>query len=395
MKYFVFCFLIVFSTQCKDNSYHFIKNGNSTGVTENEILIGSSSAIGGIASFLGKQLTQGSMSFLKEVNSKGGINGRQIKLKIYDDLYDPELTLENTEKLIKKDKVFILFDYMGTPTSKKIIKIINEEKIPVLGLFTGAEFLRNPFQPYVLNVRASYYAEVEKIVDYWISQNKSKISVFMQDDSFGSSVLSGAKLALSRYKLRVHSIGKFKRGEMPGEEEVDSLVKTAPDGIIMVGTYGPLARFVKMAKDRGLKNASFHTVSFVGSKAFAASLLMEGKRVSENVFVTQVVPSPYMIENKAVKEFTVLYKKYFPEEEVNYVALEGFINAKILVKALEKCGKNLTREVFIRTVETMSGYDAETGMPPDIAIDNHDFFEDVKISKIIDGKFQVIGVNNK
>lgn len=142
------------------------------GISDNEIIIGSSAALSGHASFLGTQLTQGSLSLINEINGKNGIHGRKIRLLSYDDGYEPDRCLENTRRLINTDEVFILFDYVGTPTSAMIINIVNEKKIPVLGLFTGAEFLRNPFQPYIINIRASYFKELEVIIDFWISRNK-------------------------------------------------------------------------------------------------------------------------------------------------------------------------------------------------------------------------------
>ena len=114
------------------------------GVSDSEILIGSTAALGGHASFLGTQTVHGSLAYINEINSKGGVHGRQIKLISYDDQYDPPKTVANTQKLISQDGVFALFDYVGTPTSVKIIDLVHQAQIPSIGFFTGAEALRNP-----------------------------------------------------------------------------------------------------------------------------------------------------------------------------------------------------------------------------------------------------------
>ncbi len=389
VKYISLLILIIITLSCGNKpGYHASKT--QTGITAKEILIGSSAALTGHASFLGTQLVQGSLAYIKEINRKKGINGRRIRLISYDDRYEPKLCIKNTEKLITEDRVFILFDYVGTPTSKKIIEIINRNRIPVVGLFTGAEFLRNPLQPYILNIRASYFKEVETIVDYWIKRGRNRIAVFMQDDAFGEAVLAGTEIALARHKRVPVIIGCYTRGKLPQISIVKKIVGEKPDAVVMVGTYTPLAHFVKMAKDAGLNDTEFHTVSFVGSEAFARKLIKEGDNVKEKVFVTQVVPSPDDPWNSAASEFRELYNIYYPGEAPNYVAFEGFINAKILVEALKRCGWEISREKLISVIESMSDYNADTGLISDIAPGNHNFFDSVKISRIKDRSFQVI-----
>src|SRR5271157_4057294 len=135
------------------------KKIETPGVTDTQVLIGTSCPLGGYASFLGTQYSHGSEAFINDINDKGGIHGRRIKLIVYDDQYDPAKCVANTQKLIGEDRVFMLFDYVGTPTSVKIIDIVNKAEVPTFGFFTGAEALRTPFRPYMFHVRDSYYGE--------------------------------------------------------------------------------------------------------------------------------------------------------------------------------------------------------------------------------------------
>ena len=143
---------------------------NLRGITNNEIILGSSAALTGHAKFLGNQYTHGALSWFNEVNAAGGVHGRKIRLISYDDQYDPPQTVKNTEKLIKDDKAFMLFGYVGTPTSVKIIDLVHEHQVPAFGFLTGAEPLRTPFRPYMFHVRASYYEEVEGALAYFVDQ---------------------------------------------------------------------------------------------------------------------------------------------------------------------------------------------------------------------------------
>lgn len=387
MKPILIFLLTLFILSCSPKTK---QSSTTIGVTKDSIQLGSSSALKGFASFLGTQLTQGSMVYFNKVNEQGGIHGRKIQFIQYDDGYEPSKALENTTKLIREDKVFVLFDYVGTPTAEKIVKIVNETKTPLIGLFTGAEFLRNPYQPYIFNIRASYFMEVETMIDYWYKKGKKEIAVFYQNDAFGKAVLAGVRLALSRYNLEPVAVSFFERGTKPTKEQVETIRKANPDGVVMVGTYSPLAQFIKLAKESGITQAEFHTVSFVGSEAFAQELLSYNANLETDVYVTQVVPSPYDSTNKVVKEFSELYAKYYPNDKVNYTALEGYFNAIILVEALKRCGKDLTQENLIRSLESMNDFQSGIGFPSVVAAENHSFYEKVYISKIKDGTFKII-----
>ena len=109
------------------------------GVIDSEVIIGSSSALGGHAGFLGTQAAHGALCYINEVNDQGGVYGRKVKIISYDDQYAPSKTVRNTQRLIKQDKVFALLNYVGTPTSVEIIDIIHEVQVPLLGIFSEAE----------------------------------------------------------------------------------------------------------------------------------------------------------------------------------------------------------------------------------------------------------------
>jgi ABC-type branched-subunit amino acid transport system substrate-binding protein len=367
---------------------------NRTGVTDNEIIIGSSCALSGYASFLGTQTIHGSLAYINEVNTKGGVHGRNIRLISYDDQYDhPSKTLTNTQRLITQDRIFALFDYTGTPTSIQVIDIVHELEIPLLGLFTGAEALRVPFRPYIFNIRDSYYNEAEGAVAYFVDRlGFKKIAVMYQKDDFGLSVLKGVQLALERRNLEPVVTATVKRGEMNVREAAEIIKSSAAQAVVMAGTYRPLAKFIKVSHELDYA-PYFHTVSFVGSEAFSRELIEIEKikpQEYKKIIVTQVVPSPFLKEFPAVKEYTELIKKYYPEDEPNFVALEGYINAKVLVEALERAGKDLNREKFINALESMQEVNIGIGKGITYSTLDHQGLEGVYYSRLReDGRFTV------
>jgi len=364
----------------------------SAGISGKEILLGSSSALGGHASFLGTQYTHGAIAWFNEVNAAGGIHGRNIRLISYDDEYDPPKTVANTEKLIHDDQVFMLFNFVGTPTSVKIIDIVHENKIPSFGFFTGAEALRTPFRQFMFHVRASYYSEAEGAVSYFVDTlGHEKIAVMYQDDAFGKAVLTGVQLALHRRDMEIVASDTFIRGTMEVQRAVDTIRESGADSVIMVGTYSPLARFIKRCLEEEFE-PYFHTVSFVGSKAFGAEILEQDIDPSlyERIIVTQVVPSPFSEELEAVRTYRETINKHFPQDEPNYVALEGFVNAQILVNALRSSGPDLTRSALINAIENISELDIGIGKPVSFSEFDHSGLEGIYYSRLgEDGTFRV------
>src|ERR1039458_9280967 len=146
-----------------------------SGVTANTVLLGQSVALTGPAAALGIEMRTGAKVYFDYVNSRGGIHGRKIELRTLDDGYEPSRTAPNTKKLIEEDGVFVLFGYVGTPTAAAALPIFTQARVPFFGAFTGAELLRDPFNAYIFNVRASYYDETERIVEQLVSQRQSVV----------------------------------------------------------------------------------------------------------------------------------------------------------------------------------------------------------------------------
>lgn len=366
---------------------------DTPGVTDNEIIIGSSAALGGHASFLGTQTLHGSLAYFNEVNAKGGVHGRKIKLITYDDQYDPPKTVTNTQRLITQDRVFTLFNYVGTPTSVRVIDIVHETETPLIGLFTGAETLRVPFRPYIFNIRDSYYAEAEGIVAYFVDKlGLKKIAVMYQEDPFGLAVLSGVQLALERRNMEPIATDTYARGTMDVEEAMQIIKISDADAVIMAGTYSPIAKFIKISHDVEFK-PYFHTVSFVGSEALGKEIV-EVQKINPaeygKLIITQVVPSPFSEELSGVREYRELIKKYYPNDEPNYAALEGFVNAKVLVRALEATGRDLTRGKFIEAFESMHNVDIGIGKGVTYSTLDHQGLSGIYYSRLEeDGTFKI------
>lgn len=321
--------------------------GQTPGVTDNSILVGSCSALDGPARFLGNQTVLGATTYLHSINDEGGVYGRKVQLLAFDDGYDPDKAPACFRRMTKEG-VFALGFFVGTPTAKVYVPMAEQEKIPVVGLFTGAQMLYEPLKRYVINVRASYFDETREQIDKLWSINIRKIGVLYQDDAFGKTVLDGVKLALHKHGASPAVEGSFPRNTLAVDDGLKTVMASRPQAVIVVGPYAPVAAIVKKAHAAGW-HPQFLTVSFVGTEEF----IKEAGPDAEGTIITQVVP-PY---DRTDYPTVALYRKhltqYYPGTSPSFASLEGFVDALVLVEGLRRSGKDLTREKFISAVESI------------------------------------------
>ena len=337
-------FLLIFGVW---NSFAAAENG----VTPSKIVLGQAAVFSGPAAQLGIQMRNGIKAYLDYVNEKGGVHGRKIELVSEDDKYEQALAPGATRKLIEEHKVFALIGYVGTPTGVAHLPVVTQAKVPLVGMFTGAEALRAPFNRYVFHVRASYYDETEKIVEQVVSIGGRRIAVFYQNDAYGEAGRKGTELALERRKMKIHSSGTVERNTVKVEEAAKVIHASQPDAVVMVSAYTSISAFVREMQKLG-SGATFYNVSFVGSKALADALGKDGVGVA----ISQVVPFPWGTAVPVVKEYQQHAKKA-GYTDYNFSALEGFLSAKVMVEGLRRAGKNPTREGLVDALEKMNDVD--------------------------------------
>jgi len=321
------------------------------GVTPTSILIGQSAAFSGPASELGTEMRAGALAYFQAVNTAGGVNGRKIELRSLDDGYEADRAAANTKTLIDGG-VFLLFGYVGTPTSNASKPIFTAARVPFVGPFTGAESLRNPLNRYIFNIRASYYDETDKLVGQLVGQTLDRIAVFYQNDDYGRAGLAGVERAMQKRNIKIIATGTVERNTVNVAAAVSSICKVDPQGVVMISAYKSCAAFIKEMRAAGC-NPQFMNVSFVGSKALAHETGPAGRGVG----VSQVVPFPWNLSARVVKEYQQLLEASTGKQNYSFTSLEGFIAAKVLVEGLRRTGSDLTRERFIAAMEQMRDYD--------------------------------------
>jgi branched-chain amino acid transport system substrate-binding protein len=353
------------------------------GVTEKTILIGSCSALEGPSRFLGLETVTGANAYFSLTNDEGGVNGRKLKLVAYDDSYDPAKTQACFDRLLN-DKVFAMGFFVGTPTAVKYVPLAENNKIPLIGLFTGAQTLYSPLRHWIVNVRASYYDETrEQMEGVWDKLGYHKVGVIYPEDAFGSAVLGGIAEALKTRGAEPVKVASYERQTANVGGAIDTVRATNPQAVVVVGPPNTVAPILKQSHARGWKPL-FITVSFVGTD----ELITQAGDDAEGTVITQVVPPYYVTELKCVALYRRSLSKYAPEAKPNFVSLEGFVDALVMVEGLKRAGKDLTREGLIRAIESI--HEEDLGLGPQLKLDysakDHKGFDHVIPSVVRGGR---------
>jgi ABC-type branched-subunit amino acid transport system substrate-binding protein len=339
-------------------------------VGDTELLFGMSGPFSGTAKEMGAAVRAGIEVAFAAQNEAGGVHGRKLRLVAVDDGFEPARTTAALRELANARKVFGFLGCAGTPGAQVAVPFANERGILFFGAVSGASFLRNnPPDRYVFNYRASYAEETAAIVRYLVEVRRiapARIAVFVQDDAFGEAGFEGVARIMRQYRrdpakvLRV----SYRRNTADVDDAAKEIVRHAKDlgAIVMVATHKPAARLIERLRDAKVRGLVYTNVSDVGANALAEELAQLGTGYAEGVVVTQVVPNPAS-KATALMRFQDEMRRHGGGERPGFMALEGWITARILVEGLQRAGRSLTTDRLIDALEGLRGLDLGIGTP--------------------------------
>src|SRR6202795_4009300 len=367
------------------------------GVADQEIRFGMAAPFSGAAKELGRQMKLGIDTAFNRINDAGGVEGRMLKLVTADDGYEPTRTGDAMKQLYEKDQVFGIIGNVGTPTAVVAVPYALERRMLFFGAFTGANVLRHdPPDRYVFNYRASYAEETDATVRYLVKLRRipvRQIAVFAQQDTYGDSGFAGVAKAVRTLGVSDSAIVRlnYKRNTVDVDDAINQLKLQKPPikAIVMVATYRAAAKFIEKTHDL-FPGMIYTNVSFVGSTALADELMLLGPRYASGVIVTQVVPavSGY---SSIVLEYKNALAKYFAGEAPDYVSLEGYVAANVLIQGLKSTGPQLDTEKLIDVLENTRNFDLGLGASLGFGRAEHQASHKIWGTAIDDnGKYQAI-----
>ena len=307
-------------------------------------LLAQSLPLKGPSGHIGERFALGIDTVLRDLNNRGGIAGRPVKIWRIDDGYEPENTLRNSRLFAAEPEVLALFGFFGTPTSKAALPIANKAGLTLVAPLTGASSLRTKGQIGVLHFRASYAEEARRIVDHLVNDGFVRIAVAYQNDAYGKDVLASTVEALQTHDLRAVSTAALPRNSTETKQASKTIVKSKPDALIVISLSKTMASLVNNVHRNGSR-PQLMTISPTGTKALFRDL---PQAAAFGVGVTQVVPFPWDARHPDVASYQRLLRQQQQDVEVevdfDFYSLEGFMAAQWLVQAMETVAPEITRD---------------------------------------------------
>ncbi len=347
-----------------------------------ELLIGQITGLTGPIATSSKEALAGSRLYIDHVNSKGGVHGEKIELLVLDDKFDPKLSAEKADELIKQKNVLALFMNRGTAHIEVIMPLMAQYGVPLIAPTSGAMVLRQPFNKLIFSLRASHQREAEKAIAHLKLVGVTQIAVVYVDDSFGTDILEGARNGFKAQQLTPAAIIKADRANPDLKGIVDAVIKSNAQTVLWIGATAVVSAGVKALRAAG----SGIQVATMSNNASAGFIKLLGKD-AQGVIVAQVFPSERALSYGVIREAQAMAKAA-GLTDLSPIFLEGFTGAKLLVEGLRRAGPKPTRPGLVKALESMRPYDLG-GLIINYGPDDHNGLDFVELSIIgSDGKFK-------
>jgi branched-chain amino acid transport system substrate-binding protein len=322
------------------------------GVTDSEITIGSCISLTGLLQERGKQIMIGANCYFNYINEKGGVNGRKVKLTSCDDGYDPEKAIECFNSCLK-NKVFAGAFFAGSAPISKYVRMGETTKTPLMGFCTGTPAVYD-FHPTEFVVRASYSDEVNALIDELFNNRRiKKLAIIYQNDAFGAAIRETMVKALAKYGAQPIGEASYSRKTTNVDEAFNQIKGANPDVVMLGATSDALLNILK-------KRHQQNWAPLLVTVSVATDYILEVPKESEGLLISQVVP-PLDEKSANAALYNKLRKKYYPDSAANLSAFEAFENAIVMVEGLKRAGKDLTRDKFIKAMESLRDFDIGGG----------------------------------
>jgi ABC-type branched-subunit amino acid transport system substrate-binding protein len=336
------------------------------GVTDTQILIGSSAGLSGPIANWGNNLSRfAPQAVFNMANERGGINGRLVKYIVYDDGYKPDRAMANVKKLIERDHIFAMLLQMGTPTNMATYKYVTEvKKVPLMYPATGAHIWGFPFKKRIFTIGVDYWMGAYTTIDYLIfTRDIKKIGIFFQDDDYGYDVRNPAVDRLKQHGLKPVGEEKYKSGQVDVSAQVTKLRQASAEGVVLGTVYISGSQFLREAKKMGWK------VQAIGIPPTGLQKMIDLSGDAAPGFVNMMTnPDAEFGQGPAMDQYRRVIHKYYPNAPFDNTTLYGWIAGTLFVEILKRAGRDLTRDGLIAAGETLKNF--ETGIIAPITYSN-------------------------
>jgi branched-chain amino acid transport system substrate-binding protein len=344
----------------------FAQKQYDTGASDTEIKIGNIIPYSGPASAYGV-IGKTEQAYFDKINAEGGVNGRKIKFLSYDDGYLPSKAVEQARKLVEDDGVLLIFNPLGTPSNSAIQKYMNGKKVPQLFVASGASKWNDPKNfPWTMGWQPSYQSEARIYAKYLIQHKPdAKIGVLYQNDDFGKDYLKGLKEALGdKSASMIVAEESYETSEPSIDSHVVKLKAAGTDVFISITTPKFAAQAIKK-----LAEIDWHPLHIMSNVSASVGGVIKpaGFENSQGILSAAYAKDgadPQWDNDPGMKQFLAFLAKYYPDgNRLDGSTVYGYGVSQTMVKVLQMCGDNLTRENVMKQAASLHDFEPDTLLP--------------------------------
>jgi branched-chain amino acid transport system substrate-binding protein len=357
------------------------------GISKDEILIGTIQDLSGPLAGYGKQARNGMQMAVEEINELGGIHGRKIKLLVEDSGYDPKKAILAAQKLVNRDKIFMMVGHIGTAQNEAAMPIQFEKEVINFFPLTAARSMYEPFNRLKFSTLPTYFEQIHAALPKLVRQkNVTKVCSIYQDDDFGQEVLQGTEEGLKAVKLALTDKASFKRGATDFSSQVAKMQASGCElvvlGTIIRETIGTIGTARKMG---------FSPI-FLGSSAAYTDIIPKlGGKAMDGFYATMTAQLPYADDpSPAVRRWAAKYRTQF-NEDPSTISVFGYSTINVFAEAMRDAGPRPSTSKFIRSMEYTKVPGDMFGSPPLKFTPTRRLGSDEsRLSQIQDGRWKVV-----
>jgi branched-chain amino acid transport system substrate-binding protein len=325
------------------------------GVTDTEVVVGSWGPQDGPAGAYGA-IDRTLDAYFKMINDQGGINGRKVRFIYENDSYQPAKTVAAVKKLVEEDKVFALCGGLGTPNNLAVMDYLVQNNVPHVAPATGTTALAVPLKKNVYAIQLNYTTEATLLTQYALDQSSAKkVAVFYQNDAFGKEGLDAVQAELKKRGLPAATGVSYETADTNFSAQALKLQTSGADTVILYAVPKPGGSIIAEMGKIGFKPKLLSSNVINDPAIFQ----LAGPAI-EGMLIGAWLPASDDVSNPKIVEYQAFMAKYAPKEQIGGFSLTGYTYAQVMVEALKRAGKELTREGFVQSLDQMQDF---TGSP--------------------------------
>lgn len=368
--------------------------GDTTGLTDTTIKIGTHQPLTGVAAPGYSEINTGVKAYLDFVNEAGGIHGRTIEYSVKDDAYNPTNTSKVVDELVLQDEVFAIMGGLGTPTHSAVVEYLNQEEVPDLFVSSGAQLWGNDpgERPMTFGWQPDY--EIEgKIMGEYIAENMpdAKVGLFLQGDELGEDGEKGLRMYIDD---QIVETVEYASGNTDIGPQMQKLKSSGADLVIGFNTpsYTALSQLAAMRlnyEPEWMYTNVGSDPELVGSlvSKFSEGSVKDSASALDGVMTTEYIPSVEDTDDPWVQLWEKVWEEQGGEGELTNYRIYGMSYAYSFVSALQASGEDLTRERIVEVIEQ----DGQSWPGPQLApyrysADSHLGISGMQVSELKSGK---------